>query len=328
MANAGWDGNTYWANVNANTETSLDLAGKSGTVTMYDGGEAQKALPVICSSTVDVLNISSSVWRSSNIVVSDLDVNGSNTKLLVSTNSSGKKTSATVKSITGTLSAAEVNEGQSLTVGTGKVASMTLHNNSALIIPAGDTLTVTNLSNDGGTVTVNGTIKAAGTDTRISDLSISATSGKIAGFAQGGMENLNLGAEGGHTITLTLTNMDAVTTYIHEKNKPYEYTLTSTTSLWNVEKNTLQLVAEGYETATIYRYDGQFYSAFDKQGVTFNYLPQNLIETLDANTAYLVIEAPTNTAFSGFSIIVTPEPTTATLSLLALAALASRRKRY
>ena len=204
---------------------------------------------------------------------------------------------------------------------TNKFANLTIDslvaNNAKIVVSEGQTLTLNGLSGSISNITVNGTLNLDSKVIGLNSFTLDADS-MIGG-------TYNVGTNGIETLTITLSDADAITAALATGS--YEKQLTS--SMWNAEKiGSVVLNAEGYTNGGLLfqnKADGKYYSSavWSNGGKTVTYSDEVL---LNLDTAYAVAKVE-GTAIKGLYAVVIPEPATATLSLLALAGLAARRRR-
>ena len=192
-------------------------------------------------------------------------------------------------------------------------------NNAKVVVSEGETLTLGGYTGSISNITVNGTLNLTSSVTGLNSFTLDADS-MIDGV-------YNVGTSGIDTLTITLSNADAITAALATGNS-YEKQLTS--SMWNAEKiGSAVLVAEGYTNGGLLfqnTADGKYYSSavWSNNGMTVTFSDEVL---LNLDTVYAVAKVK-NTAIQGlYAVAIIPEPATATLSLLALAGLCARRRR-
>ena len=199
-----------------------------------------------------------------------------------------------------------------------EVAYLEMHEGANLVVGSGQTLTVTNASGLNA-VTVDGTLNLNRNISTLHDLTF-GESGQIQGVYNIGTKKT--------TLSITLSAADAVAAA--KEGGFYTQSLISG-EVWNAEKITDAVVsvtgADYANGGLLYLQDGIYYNTATFSNNTWTMGTQ---AELMANAAYLVVgttqgEGNWNVSLSA---LVTPEPATATLSLLALAGLAARRRRH
>ena len=198
---------------------------------------------------------------------------------------------------------------------------------ASLVIDNAQKLTLNGLTGSLSNVTVNGELTLGENAKGINNFTLDAD-----GIIKG---TYNLGSAPGD-VTFTLSDTDAITSQL-ATGKNYQKALTSG-AIWNVENaNSYTLNVDGYEGSQLLYYVGdKYYSTWvanPNGGSVSNEV------TLQDDSAYIIANLRNNkTGVLNFAALITapapvepgdnvPEPTTATLSLLALAGLAARRRR-
>lgn len=198
-------------------------------------------------------------------------------------------------------------------------------NNGSIIVSDGEKLTLNGLTGSLSNVTVYGNLTLSSTVQGLNNFTLGANA------SLGGTYNLGQQFSGGVTFTL-LDVADDVAACIAGGNN-YERQLTST--MWNAERITSAILNVGdYDNGGLVFYNmdnKKYYSTTTWSGGTASFSDENII-TLSNDTAYIVAKIQKNKnnyhSITGlYGTVTIPEPTTATLSLLALAGLAARRRR-
>lgn len=228
---------------------------------------------------------------------------------------------ATIKTLT-------ANDGSTITINssgwdTKKFANLTISslvaNNAKIVVSEGQTLTLGGYTGSISNITVNGTLNLTSAVQGLNSFTLDADS-MIGG-------TYNIGTDGIDTLTITLSDVDVITTAL-TTSQSYEKQLTAT--MWNAEKiGSAVLVAEGYTNGGLVFYNmstDKYYSKASWSDGYVSYNDSDIIE-LEGNLLYTVAKVNGNRIDGLYATINVPEPTTATLSLLALAGLAARRRR-
>lgn len=199
---------------------------------------------------------------------------------------------------------------------------------ASLVIDNAQKLTLNGLTGSLSNVTVNGELTLGSGAEGINNFTLDAD-----GIIKG---TYNLGQSFSGDVTFTLSDTDAITSQL-ATGKNYQKALTSG-AIWNVEKaKSYTLNVDGYEgSQLLYYVDNKYYSTWvanPNGGSVSNEV------TLQDDSVYVIANLRENkTGVLDFVALITapapvepgdnvPEPTTATLSLLALAGLAARRRR-
>jgi len=268
---------------------------------------------------------------------------------------SGDATSGTIDSLVmkdGQTMTVSYNSGNKKNVEGITVSSLSAGTNSNITVNKEQTFTLTDFTGTLDTLTVNGTM-TIGKDWSNQDEIVKGTVNHVIvngnltlGSAMLGLNNFTLGKKatlggiynlgknfsGGVTFTL-LDVADDIAACIAGGNN-YERQLTST--MWNAETITSAILNVGdYDNGGLvfYNMDNQkYYSTTTWNNGTASFSDENII-TLSNDTAYIVAKIQKNKNNNYHNItglygtVTIPEPTTATLSLLALTGLAARRRR-
>lgn len=210
------------------------------------------------------------------------------------------------------------NKFQNLTIGT-LVAS-----NASIGVGEGQSLTLNKLTGTIKSAVVHGSLNLTGNVIGIRDFTL-GTNATLGGI-------YNLGQTFSGNVSFTLLNSEELVSTAHAGGNNYERQLTST--MWNAEKITSATLTIGdYDNGGLVFYNmdtEKYYSSTSWSGGAVTYDDANIID-LDQNTAYIVAKVQESGSYDTitglFAVVTVPEPTTATLSLLALAGLAMRRRR-
>ncbi len=228
-----------------------------------------------------------------------------------------------------TINSLEANDNSTITVANSgwtpikKFSNLTIGNlsvnNGSIIVSDGEKLTLNGLTGTLSNVTVYGSLTLSSAVQGLNNFTLGTNA------TLGGIYNLGQQFSGGVTFTL-LDAADDVVAGI-ATNGVYERTLYDAT-MWNAERITSgTLTIDGYENGgLVYLKDGKYYNQITKGANNALFGVGESIE-LDPYKAYIVANVGTYNV-DKFSAVVVPEPTTATLSLLALAGLAARRRRH
>lgn len=193
---------------------------------------------------------------------------------------------------------------------------------ASLIVDVDQKLTLNGLNGKLESIKVNGTLTLGSGAMGVDNFAF-ASGGSVEGTYNLGMSYAGLG------LTLTLTDTDVIDATL-ASGKHYEKSLFKT--VWNIEKApTITLIAGDYGTSeVIYKCNGTYYDGWTAGDYIDNFKGHSIIESLNAASSYIVVSLNSQgKGVEDVSALITaiPEPTTATLSLLALAALAARRRR-
>jgi len=243
--------------------------------------------------------------------IADLTVDAGDT-LIVARNGDNEKnldlTASTLNLLAG--STIQVNASQKLTV-----TSLNMGENAHLVVDEGATAVIDGASSTRLTnIEVNGRLDVS-SNVKLHETSFTfGTSGQLAG-------TLNFGQSDEAALTINLNAKDAIV------GGGYEQTLFQG-SIWNLEHVgdvTISLMdAPDYASGgLIYRKDGKYYSSVSYNG---GWTLSNEMSSLEAEKVYLVAGFD-GSGPNSLSAVLVPEPSTAMLSLLALAGLAARRRR-
>lgn len=301
-AMAGWTDNVYWYNndKDENEDTSVTTASKSGVVELKNGSTAGADRTIgtfTVTNNVTQVKLVQHSGRTTNLTI-DSFVSETDFTLTVATN-----TSLTLKKLTSDSLTNIVVDG-SMTLGAGAWTDEA--NRQAL---------------SGVSITVNGTLTLKSCITGLDTFTLDADS-VIEG-------TYNVGSNGVDKLSITLSDASVVASALSEAGF-YEKQLAG--SMWNAEKiRSAELTIDGYASGGLIfqNEDGKYYSKAEwvnnGQSVTYS----GEITELTAETAYTVakVEGTSITGLYAHVFASVPEPGTATLSLLALAGLAARRRR-
>lgn len=294
LAHAGWNGNEYYTNNTADDTANNSNQTASAT---YDSGTGKYTL--ITSENVNLRAGDAAKATFSSITLE----NGADIKV-DKYGPSSASTDFTIENLTVSGS------GSTLTVTDGNKVTLSAMSGTGTL----DSVTITS-----GTLDIKTDISS------IHNLTFGAD-GSLGGTYNYGQDTTN-------QLTITLNASDAIDAAL-SNGRAYTKTLVNTS--WNIERiaqddAVVSLNGTGKDYAGLVFYDksNQVYvsKAEKVNGNLFGYT-QNDIITLDGNKSYLVLDLNQNGTIGALSVIVTPEPTTATLSLLALAGLAARRRRH
>ncbi len=301
-AMAGWSGSVYWYNndQSPSEDTSVTTANKSGVVELKNGSTAGADRTIgtfTVTNNVTQVKLVQHNGRTTNLTI-DSFVSETDVTLWVD-----KNTSLTLKKLTSEFLTGIVVDG-SMTLGGGDWGS------------AEHRQTLSGVS-----ISVNGTLTLKSCITGLDTFTLDADS-MIGG-------TYNVGSSGIEKLRITLTDSSAVAADLSEAGF-YEKQLTGT--MWNAEKiKSAELIIDGYANGGLIfqNSEGKYYSKAewinDGSDVTYS----GEISELAAETAYTVAKVSGSSIQGLYAHVFAsvPEPSTATLSLLALAGLAARRRR-
>lgn len=193
--------------------------------------------------------------------------------------------------------------------------------NGSIIVEQGQTLTLNKLTGSLNSVSVYGSLNLSSNIIGLKNFTLDADS-TIGGV-------YNVGIAGVDKVTFTLTDLSVVEQMLNNGNA-YEKQLTGT--MWNAEKiqsASLTIIGAEYGQGGLIFCDvktGKYYESAEwyNDGKDVKYSEEL---TLALDTAYIVAKVDGNQIKGLHARVTVPEPTTATLSLLALAGLAMRRRR-